>query len=140
APANGSASNAASSDFSAASAAGASDRVGPHFPGADAVHLLGRQDEDLPVTDLACPGSLEDRVHDPLDLVLVGHDLDLHLRHEIDLVLGSAVDLGGCRLAAEYLSLDRGQPVDPDLAWRFRQRVERVLLDAREDRACASGP
>src|SRR5438093_7068118 len=133
ASARGSASSAARSAFSAARAGGASDRVGPHLSGTDPVHLLGGEHEDLAVADLPGPGRLEDRVDDALDLVLVGHDLDLDLRDEVHLVFGSPVDLGVSQLAAETLRFDGGQAVDADLAERLLHLVEPVRLDDRED-------
>src|SRR5918996_5624637 len=44
-----------------------SDRVGAHLPSADPDHLLGGEDEDLPVPDLPRPGGLGDGVDDALD-------------------------------------------------------------------------
>src|SRR5262249_24560031 len=73
---------------------GRSDRVRAGFAGSDAVDLFGRRDVDLAVADLAGPGRLEDHVHDLLDLVVVGQHLDLHLRHEVHLVLRAPVHLG----------------------------------------------
>src|SRR5438445_13829755 len=55
------------------------DRVRATLAGPYPVHLLGRQHEDLSVADLAGARRLEDRVDHLLDLVLVGHHLDLHL-------------------------------------------------------------
>ncbi len=60
---------------------------------------LAAEDPHLAVTDLAGGGGLDDQVDDAVGLGLVGDDLELHLRHEVDLVLGAAVGLGVAALA-----------------------------------------
>jgi tetratricopeptide (TPR) repeat protein len=70
------------------------------FTGADAIHLLHRQDEDLSVADLAGARGGEDGLHGRLDEV-VGHaDLDPHLLGQADFDRRTAVGLHQLRLAA----------------------------------------
>src|SRR5436190_20786164 len=78
-----------------------SDGVGAHLPRADPVYLLGRQHEHLAVADLAGARRLHDRVDYAVDLVVLGHDLHLDLRHEVHLVFSPPVDLGMATLAPE---------------------------------------
>ncbi len=58
---------------------------------------------------------------DAFDVVVVDDDLDLHLRHEVDRVLGAAVHLGVPALASESLHLGHGEALDA------RARVNGVL-------------
>src|SRR5262245_39269267 len=52
--------------------------------GADANRLLHRQDEDLPVADLARASVLEDRLDDEALVLVLHHNLDLELRPHVD--------------------------------------------------------
>src|SRR3990170_251258 len=104
-----------SSSSSRATGAGRSamsESVGPHLAGADPDDLVDGYHPDLPVADLARPCGLGDRVDDPLDLGVFAEHLHLHLRHEVDLVLGAAVDLGVAALAPEPLHLGGREAVD----------------------------
>ena len=57
------------------------------------------------------------------------HHLDLHLRQEVDHVLGAAIELGVALLAAEALHLGDGEPGDADLGERLAHFVELERLD-----------
>ena len=54
-------------------------------------------------------------VDDPVGVVVVDEDLDAHLRHEVDGVLGTAVHLGVPTLAPEALDLRHGEALDTEL-------------------------
>src|SRR3990170_3767279 len=110
-----------------------SDRVGAHLPRADPPNLVGGGDEDLAVADLAGPRCLQDRVDHELDLILVGQDLHLHLRHEVHLVLGPSVNLGVPALPSEPLHLGDRETVDPDAPEGLLHLVELERLDDRRD-------
>src|SRR3954454_5523673 len=85
--------------------ASSSDGVAVALPRPDPDQRLDRRDPDLPVTDLAGAGGLDDGGHELVDVV-IGHDhVDAHLRHEVDRVLGAAVHLGVTTLPAEALHL-----------------------------------
>ena len=58
-------------------------------------------DEHLAVADLAGARRLHDRVDYAVDLVVLGHDLQLDLRPEVHLVFSPPVDLGMATLAPE---------------------------------------
>src|SRR5689334_21065671 len=73
--------------------------------GSDPDDLLDRQDEDLAVADPSGLCSLLDRFDYFRDLLVAHDDLELHLRQEIDDVLGAPVELGVALLAAEALHL-----------------------------------
>src|SRR5262245_12172453 len=82
--------------------------VGTALAGADANSLVDGRDEDLAVADATRMRGLLDRLDGALDQGLLQHHLDLHLRQEIDDVLGAAVKLGMALLPAEALGLEHG--------------------------------
>ena len=61
--------------------------------------------------------------------VVAHRDLDARLRHEVDDVLGAAVELGVAALAAEALHLRDGHAGDADLRERRADVVELEGLD-----------
>ena len=69
----------------------------------------------------------------PCALVLGHEHLDLHLRHEVHLVLGAAVHLGVAALAPEPLDVGGGQAVHADVAQRLLDLVDAVRLHDRGD-------
>src|SRR5664280_3854059 len=85
----------------------ASEGFGTPFAGAHPDDLLHREDPDLPVTDLAGAGGFDDGGGTLLHPGVVDEDLEPDLRHELDLVLCSPVDLGVASLATEALGLGR---------------------------------
>src|SRR5436190_20486445 len=95
--------------------------------------MLYAGDEDLAVADLAGARRFDDGVDRALDLVVRDHDLDLHLRQEIDHVLGAAIELGVALLAAEPLHLGDRESGDPDFGQRFAHFVELERFDDRFD-------
>src|SRR6185295_5273342 len=61
---------------------------------ADANDAIDVGDEDLAVADLAGLRGLQNRFHHLVREIAADSDLDLGLRHEVDDVLGSTVELG----------------------------------------------
>src|SRR6476469_279958 len=111
--------------------------------GADANRLLHRQDEDLPVPDVAGPGVLQDRLdHHALVLVL-NHDLHLQLRSHVDGQTRAPVGLDHPFLAPGSLHLaDRqgGKSLVEQLGSdRFERLVADVCLDLLHVHLPASG-
>ena len=100
---------------------------------ADPDDLLGLGDPDLAVADLAGPGGLHDGVDHALRSPSAHEHLDLHLGHEVHLVLGAAVDLGVAALAAEPLDVGRGEAVHADVAQGFLHLLDAVRLHDRGD-------
>src|SRR4051812_21870585 len=117
-----------------------SERVLSAFPGADPDDLVDRGDPHLPVTDLPGGGRLHDGVHHAGGVELADDHLDPNLRHEVDLVLRTAVDLGVAALAAEALDLAHGQTGDPDQLEGVLDVVELERLDDRGDELHARTP
>src|SRR5690349_17116275 len=68
--------------------------------GADPDDFVDGAHEDLPVADLIGPRHLADGLEDSLDLVVIDDDLEGELRHQIDGVLGSSVELAVPALAS----------------------------------------
>src|SRR6185436_1514931 len=64
------------------------------FARPDPDRVLDGEDEDLPVSDLTRPGVLENRVRHDADVLVVDHDLELHLRPQVDGQLRASVVLG----------------------------------------------
>ena len=75
-----------------------SHRVAALFARADAHETIDLGDPDLAVADLAGLGGIANRVDDAVGGVVVDDQLDAHLRHVVDDVLGPAVGLGCGRL------------------------------------------
>src|SRR3954447_13454579 len=123
-----------------------SDRVAATLSRADPDDGVDRGDPDLPVTDLAGAGGLDDGVDDLVREGVVGDDLHPDLRHEVDRVLGTAVDLGVALLAAVALDLAHRHPQHPDLLQGTLDVLEDERLDDRRDQLhllsspCSRGP
>src|SRR5262245_4347413 len=105
------------------------ERVGPALAGADADDLFDRGDEDLAVADAAGAGGLLDGLAGAFHLVVLEHDLQLHLGQEIDHVLGAAIELRMALLAAEALGLRHRDALDADLVQGLLHVVELERLD-----------
>src|SRR5262245_38608515 len=107
----------------------ASDRFAAAFAGADADHFLDVGHEDLAVADAARVGRALDRLDRALDKIVLDHDLDLHLRQEIDHVLRAAVKLGVPLLPAEALGLGHRDALEAHLVQRVLHFIELERLD-----------
>src|SRR5262249_15518739 len=92
-----------------------SERVRTRFSGANASHALDGQDPHLAVADLARARRLGDRLGHAGRVVVLHEDLDLHLGHEVDRVLGPAVHLGVAALTTETLDLGHRESVHAEL-------------------------
>src|SRR6188472_465219 len=101
------------------------DGVRSALSGADPDHAVDRGDPDLPVTDLAGAGGLDDRVHHLVGEGVVGDDLHADLRHEVHGVLRTPVDLRMALLAAVALHLADRHAEHAELL----QRALHVLQD-----------
>src|SRR5262245_37144411 len=113
-----------------------SDRFRSALAGADADHLVERQDEDLSVADLpllAGPAALQDGVDGRLDELLVDGDLQLHLADQVHLVLMPSVDLGVSLLAADALDVADRQAEHLHLAQRVLHGLQPGGLDDGDD-------
>src|SRR5271170_7234953 len=73
------------------------------FAGADADNFLDRHHKNLAVTDFARSGSLDDRVHGVVNLVLTQDDFNFDLWQKIHGVFAPAVNLGLALLASKAL-------------------------------------
>src|SRR3954470_23160678 len=99
-----------------ATARSVSDRGFAALARTDADRFFDRQHENLAVTDAAGHRRLLDRLDHLPDLTVRDHDLDLHLRHEVDHVRRAAVDLFLTAGAAEAFDLADGHALNSELA------------------------
>src|ERR1700761_2227320 len=83
--------------------------------GADAYDAVDIRDEYLAVAHLAGLGRLEHRLDHLIDEVGTHRDLDPRLGHEIDHVLGAAIQLGVPALTTESLDFRNGHAGYADL-------------------------
>src|ERR1700758_4521249 len=93
----------------------ASYSIGSAFTGAHSHNGFHGADPDFAVTDLASARRLNDAVHDLVDDRVVDDDLDPNLRHEIDRVLGTPVNLGVALLPSVALDFADGHAQDAGL-------------------------
>src|SRR5581483_485780 len=108
--------------------------VGAALPGADPYHGLHRHRPDLAVADAAALRGLHHDADQVFGVLVVTEDLDAHLRHEIDLVLGAAVHLGVAALPAVPARLRDGHAVHAERLKRGLDVVELEGLDDRRDK------
>ena len=87
----------------------------------------------LPVADLVGLCGLDDRLDGAVDLIVVEHDVDLHLGQEIHDIFGAAVELGMAFLPAESLDLDHREPLNANLLQRLLDLIKLERLDDRFD-------
>src|SRR6478752_1479636 len=110
-----------------------SDRVCAGLAGADADRPLDGRYKNLAIADPARLGGLDDRFDGAVHHVVSQYDLDLHLRQEIDHVLGPAIELGMPLLAAEALGFEDCDTLKPHLLKRLLHLVQLEGLDDRFD-------
>src|SRR5215208_6356487 len=96
------------------------------FPGRTAVQLADLRSDRL---GARLAGADPDRFDGALDHVVGDDDLELHLRQEVDDVLGAAVEFGVALLPAEPFRLDYGDALQPHLLERLLHLVELERLD-----------
>src|SRR6478735_10788062 len=89
----------------------ASHRIAALFARSDAHKTIDLGDPDLAVADLAGLGGIANRVDHAVGGVVVDDQLDAHLRHVVDVVLGPAVGLGVPALATESAGLADCHPL-----------------------------
>src|SRR4051812_18904031 len=109
------------------------ERVRPSLPRAHPDQLVHRRGPHLAVADLPGRRRLRDHV-DHVRRVIVGdHDVEADLRHEVDPVLGSAVDLRVPLLTAVAADLADGQTLDTEGLERLLHVLELERLDDSGD-------
>src|SRR5262249_6025778 len=91
--------------------------------------VVERCDEDLAVTDLPCSRAFYDRIDDGNHVLVTRDDGELHLREEIDRVLGASVELGVAFLPAEAPNFGHCDALHADACESFLHVVEPVRLD-----------
>src|SRR4051794_30301209 len=99
----------------------------------DAVRLLDREDEHLPVADRAGAGMSQHALHDRLDVLRGHHALDLELGPQVVGQLRAPVALGDALLAARALDLADAQRGEPEREEVGPDRLERLMADERLD-------
>src|SRR5271169_3484711 len=90
------------------------DGAGVALACSDAHDLLEIENKNFSVPDLAGFGRLHDRFDHDIDEFIIDRDLDFRLRHELNDILGSAINLGVSALPAKAANLRDGQPANPD--------------------------
>ena len=108
---------------------GGSDRFGAALPGADTDGFVDRRDEYLAVTDATCLGRVLDGIDNAFEEGILNHDLDFHLRQEIDDIFSAAIELGMAFLATESLCFQDGDALNADVVKRFLDLIELERLD-----------
>src|SRR5207245_6820591 len=98
----------------------------PELSRPDPHQVLDREHPDLSVADLVGPGRRLDLLGYLQRVSVVDQHLELHLGHEVDLVLRTAVDLGVATLPPEALDLGDRQSLDADALERRLDVVELV--------------
>src|SRR5215218_7750461 len=109
------------------------DGVCSGLPGPDPNRLLDRRYKNLAIADPAGLGCLSDRLDRPFDTVIREHDLELHLREEVDDVLGTTIEFGMALLTPEPLRFDDGDTLQPDILKGLLYLVELEGFDDRFD-------
>src|SRR3990167_10578652 len=98
--------------------------VGIGFAGTDANSLFQIDHEDLAVTDLAGVGRLGYRLDNPIKILVVNGDINLHLRQEINHVFRAAIQLGVTLLPPEAFDLSNGNALHADFGQRLAYIVQ----------------
>src|SRR5688572_21288528 len=107
---------------------------------ADAVHILDRDDEDLPVSDFARAGGVEDRADGDLDERVRHADLEAHLLVQLHLHRGAAVGLHRVGLAAVAEYARDGEALHFRAVQTLEDVVQLVRSDDRDDELHATPP
>src|SRR6476659_4674083 len=107
---------------------------------ADAVHVLDRDDEDLPITDVARAGAVEDRAHGHLDEGIGHADLEANLLVQLHLHGRTAVGLHRVRLAAVPEHARDGEALHLGPVQALEDVVQLVGADDRDDELHATPP
>src|SRR5258708_17409671 len=110
------------------------------FAGADADHLLDRQDEDLAVSDLAGAGGLEDGVDRDLHERIGDADVEAHLLDQLHLDRRAAVGLDLLGLASVALGAADGEAADLGLEQRLEDLGQLLRPDDGGDQLHAPLP
>src|ERR1700722_15099891 len=108
--------------------------------GTDADDALDVGDEDLAVAPLAGLGRFDDGLDHLVHQIAAHRDLDAGLGHEVDHVLGAAVELGVSALAPEALDLRDRHARDTDVRERGTPVVELEGLNDRGDQFHEASP
>src|SRR5262249_31010846 len=96
-------------------------------------HVADRRHENLAVADLPGVGRVLDRFDRAFHLIVGDDDFELHLRDEVDLILGATVVLGLPLLPAEPLHLAHRETLDAGGGEARLHLVEPERLDDRLD-------
>src|SRR6056297_3963745 len=116
------------------------ERVRAVLAGADADRLFYGADENLAVANLVGFCGVDDRLYGGIDLIVVEHDVDLHLGQEVHHIFGPAIEFGMALLTAEPLDLDNRKALNASFLQRFLHLVELEGLDDRFDLFHRRGP
>src|SRR5271154_5388136 len=109
------------------------DRVRAGFAGADPDGLVDVRYKYLAIADAAGLGRAPDRLDRGTEILVRDHDLDFHLRQEVDDIFGAPIKLGMALLATEALRFQDSYALDSRLLQRLLHFIELERLDDRLD-------
>ncbi len=101
--------------------------------GTDAQGIVNRNNENLAVADATGMRRVANGLDSPVDEIVFGHELDLHLGQEIYNVFSPAIEFRVALLMTESLDLRHGQALQPGLVQGLLDLVELERLDHRLD-------
>src|SRR5215204_4158003 len=110
-----------------------SEGVGPGLPGPDPPDVVDWHDPYLAVADLAGASRFDELLDHPVDIAVVDEDLDPDLGHEVDGVLGAAVDLRVPALTAETLDVGDREALHAEVLDGVLHVVDLERLDDAHD-------
>src|ERR1700735_4896637 len=107
------------------------DGAGVALACSNAHDLLEIKNKYFPVPNFAGFGRPHDRFDHEIDEPVINRNLDFRLRHELNDILGAAINLGVSALPAKAPHFRDGQPPNPDVAHRPSNLVELEGFDDR---------
>src|ERR1700722_105071 len=105
--------------------------VCPFLTSADTYYFLDRGNENLSVADLTAMRGMLNSVDGAVEQRVLDHDLDLHLRQEIDDIFRAPIKLGMALLPAIALRLGNSKPLDANLVQGLLNIFKLERLDNR---------
>src|SRR5579863_3480660 len=103
------------------------------FTGADTHRLPELRNEYLTVADLTRARRLNDGFHDPVHLLVVHRQLELHFRQEVDDVFSSSIQLSVAFLPAKAFDLCHGNALHPHIGQGGADIVQFEWFDDGDD-------
>src|SRR6266851_73219 len=103
------------------------------FFGANANHVVYRDNENFAVAEFPGVGRSQERIDDEIFDIIRNSHFDLYLRDEFDLILGASIRLGVSTLATVALNFADGHAVHVDFLERSSNGIQQMWPDNRFD-------